>query len=466
MNRRSVKATWVALVGAAALVQLTPGSLAWAGGQEIGLVSPGVKPARSASEPQRSYYERIIDPIDGLTADDVVRYALSHNGELGAVRQMILEAQGKLRQAGLRPNPMVEASNAQSVTGPDKTLAIGAELPLELGGRRSARITVARTEMELRQAEAADFERRLAAEVRSKYVEVISAARNLKAAEDLLTLTRDSHRVVQARVERGKSAPLEQNLLSVELNRAGAMRIGLESRAEVALLELKKSAGMPPAEPLRLRGEFNLDRQPLSTSDAMTHALAKRGDLAAWRAAERLAESQVEQARVEGKFDASVFVEYMRQRMGFGVSGIDDAGRLSPVDAVFHYATFGVRLTVPVRNKNQGNVEAAVAQLEAARRRREFGENVVRNEVTAALARLERARAALDLFQTGVRDQALRNVEVIRQTYVLGQKTILDYLAEQRRFIEIETAYTEVLKEYFESLSEVDRAAASPLPKA
>jgi cobalt-zinc-cadmium efflux system outer membrane protein len=152
--------------------------------------------------------------------------------------------------------------------------------------------------------------------------------------------------------------------------------------------------------------------------------------------------------------------------MGFGVSGIDDAGRLSPVDAVFHYATFGVRLTVPVRNKNQGNVEAAVAQLEAARRRREFGENVVRNEVTAALARLERARAALDLFQTGVRDQALRNVEVIRQTYVLGQKTILDYLAEQRRFIEIETAYTEVLKEYFESLSEVDRAAASPLPKA
>jgi cobalt-zinc-cadmium efflux system outer membrane protein len=55
---------------------------------------------------------------------------------------------------------------------------------------------------------------------------------------------------------------------------------------------------------------------------------------------------------------------------------------------------------------------------------------------------------------------------VIRQTYVLGQKTVLDYLSEQRRFIEVETAYTEVLKEYFESLVEIEKAAASPLPSA
>jgi outer membrane protein TolC len=65
-----------------------------------------------------------------------------------------------------------------------------------------------------------------------------------------------------------------------------------------------------------------------------------------------------------------------------------------------------------------------------------------------------------------VREQALRNIEIIRQTYVLGQKTVLDYLGEQRRFIDIETAYTDVLKEYLESLVEIDRAAGSPLPSA
>jgi cobalt-zinc-cadmium efflux system outer membrane protein len=279
-------------------------------------------------------------------------------------------------------------------------------------------------------------------------------------------LTRDSHRIVQARVERGKSAPLDQNLLLVELNRADAARTNVESKTEVALLELKKIAGMPPNEPMRLRGDFKPEHQPASFGEALANALSRRPDLLAARAAEKLAEAQVEQARVEGKVDASVFAEYMRQRMGFPVRGFDEAGRLSPVDSVFHYATFGLRITLPLRNANQGNVDAALASLEAAHRRREFAENVVRNEVAAAYARYQRAQSALALFRDGVRDQALRNIEVIRQTYVLGQKTVLDYLNGQRSFVEIETAYTSVLKEVLDSFVEIERAAASPLPSA
>jgi cobalt-zinc-cadmium efflux system outer membrane protein len=327
-------------------------------------------------------------------------------------------------------------------------------------------VAVAQREIELRQAEVADFERKLAADVRTRYASAIAAARNLKATEDLLTLTRDAHRIVQARVERGKSAPLEQNLLMVELNRADAMRISIESRAEIAISELRIITGLAPSDSLRLRGEFTSDRPLPVVGDATANALSKRPDLEAARAAERLAEAQIEQVRTEGKLDASIFAEYMRQRMGFDLRGVDEAGQLSPIDSVFHFATFGVRLTLPVRNRNQGNLEAAVASAEAAKNRREFAENMIRNEVSAAYARHERAQAALNLFRDGVREQALRNVEVIRQTYVLGQKTVLDYLSEQRRLIEVETAYTDVLKEYFESLVEIEKAAASPLPSA
>ena len=55
---------------------------------------------------------------------------------------------------------------------------------------------------------------------------------------------------------------------------------------------------------------------------------------------------------------------------------------------------------------------------------------------------------------------------MIRQTYTLGQKTALDYISEERRFIEVETGYTEVLKEYFNSLVELERAAGTPVPSA
>ena len=434
------------------------------GRDSLGLVLTNkAKPPVEATQ-MASAYVQFIDPVNGITADELVRYALAHNGELAAARQMIAEARGRLRQAGLRPNPMVEASGSQAVTSRDNNLVIGAELPLELGGRRQARINVAEREIELREAEVADFERRLAAEVRMKYADAIAAARNLKFTEDLLMLTRDSHRLVQARVEKGKTAPLEQNTVFVEVNRVDAMRLNFEGKAEAAIFELKKTVGMPPGDPLRLRGGFSTDQQPPPQSEAIRTALTSRPDIAAARAAENIAQAQIEQARVEGKVDASIFANYMRQNMGFGVRGFNDAGELTPVQGVFHYATFGVRLTLPVRNKNQGAVEAAVASAEAARNRREFAEIVVRNEVAAAYAHFERAQSALSVYRDGVRAQALQNLDVIRQTYTLGQKSLIDYLAEQRRYIEIETGFTDVLKEYFDSLVEIERAAGTPVP--
>ena len=434
--------------------------------ETMGIVLSGkpTEPVQPAQMP--SSYPRFIDPVNGSTADDLVRHALAHNGELAAARQMIAEARGRLRQAGLRPNPMVETSGTHAVTASDNMTMIGAELPLELGGRRKARVEVAQRELEIRDAEVADFERKLAAEVRIKYGDTIAAARNLKFTEDLLTLTRDSHRLVQARVERGKSAPLEQNVVFVELNRVDVIRINFEGKTDLAMFELKKIIGMLPGEPLRLRGEFDTSRQPPTQSDAIRNALGARPDLAAARAAVNHAQAQIEQARVEGKVDASIFANYQRQNMGFGVRGFNDAGAIAPVQGIFHYTTFGVRLTLPVRNQNQGNIEAAIATAEAARNRREFNEIVVRNEVAAAYARFERAQAALAIYRDNVRNQAQLNLDVVQQTYTLGQKTLIDYINEQRRFIDIETGYTDALKEYFNSLVEIERAAGSPVPTA
>jgi cobalt-zinc-cadmium efflux system outer membrane protein len=425
-------------------------------------VSASTEIGAPASAKKASTYARLIDPANGMTADDLVRYAFEHNGELAVARATIAEARGRLRQAGLKPNPMLEASGSQAVTGPDNNMMVGVELPLELGGRRRARVSVAEREIEMREAEAHDFERRLAAEARMKYADAIAATRNLKFAEDLLDLTRNSHQLIRTRVELGKSAPLDQNLVWVELNKTEVMRIGFESKAEVAMFELKKVVGMPPEETLRLRGEFDLERQPPPQSEALRRAIDSRPDLAALRAAESLAAAQAEQARVEGKVDASVFANYERMNFGYNSRGFNDAGALVPITGVFHYATFGLRLTLPVRNKNQGLIEAAIAAEMAARRRREFAELVVRNEAAAAYARLERARAASAVYRDRVLDASARNLDVLRQAYMLGQKNLLDYIAEQRRFIEVETSYTDLLKENFDALVELERVAGLP----
>src|SRR5262249_17388912 len=423
-----------------------------------GIVGRAAPSDAEAAGSETQSYPQFVDDIGGATADEIVRYALDHNGELAAARQMIAEATGRLHQAGLKPNPMVESSYQNAVTSTDNSFTIGADLPLELGGRRPARVAVAERELEMRTAEAADFERKLAADVRTKFADVIVAARNLKLSDDALKIQQDSYRLITARVQLGKTAPLEQNTVLVELNRIRAMRIQYLARAELAMFDIKKTIGMPPDQPLRLREDLPGYVQPPSQAEATGQALALRQDLAAARAAERLAQAQIEQARVEGKVDASIFANYQRMNFGFSQRGFDSEGALVPVAGVFHLATVGVRLTLPVRNKNQGAIEAALAAAEGAKDKRQFAEVAVRNDVAASYARFERAKQSLDVYRDGVLRQAGQNLDIIRQTYLLGQRSMLDYAAEMRRYVDTETAYTDVLKEYMESLVDIQRA--------
>ena len=409
-------------------------------------------PAAARSDTQ------FIDPVAGLTAGDVVRYAIAHNGDLAAARVAIGEVRGRLNQAGLKPNPMLETNVAQAVNGPDNNIMVEVEFPLELKGRRQARQNVAQAELEMRQAEVLDFERRLAAEVRSKYSEVIAAARNLQLTNESFKIGRESHEIVLARVAMGKSAPLEGNEVQVELNLTDSTRIAQLSKAEQALSELKKIIGFPIEDRLVLRGDLENHSTLPSEGEAIAQALATRTDVTVLRKAEDIALAQAEQARREGKIDASIFAGYQRMNLGYDIRGFNDSGALVPVHGVFHMATFGVRFTLPTRNKNQGLVESALSAADAARTRREFLERVIRNEVSTAYSRHARAEAAMTAYRDRVLETADRNLGVVRESYALGYKTALDYLVAQRRFNEIEIGYTEALKEHYDSLTAINSA--------
>jgi cobalt-zinc-cadmium efflux system outer membrane protein len=434
------------------------------------LILPGTLVCRAqavdsvaARQDQSPSLVRYVDSKNGMTAAEAVAYALEHNGELLAARKETEAARALVKQAALRSNPRVDASYSQNVTGADTNITISGMIPLELGGRRSARIAVAEREVEVRSAQLADRERVLAADVRGKFGQTIAAILKLGFDEELLTTTRRGYRLVVARVVEGRTAPLEQNMVLVEVNRVRSMRESSEGKVEVAMLEMRNLVGMAPEEPLHLRGDFNdLIAQLPPVAEATQHALLERPDLLADRAIESLAEAQIEQARAAGRVDASLTAGYQRMNFGYPVKGINDGGQLQPVQGNFHYLTGGVSLDLPVRNRNQGAIEAAVAEAEAAKRHREFAELTVRREVASAYARYNRAARAMEIFRAGVQEQAGADLEVVRETYELGSKTLLDYIAEQRRFIEVENGYIDALLDTYEARVEIMRSGARP----
>jgi cobalt-zinc-cadmium efflux system outer membrane protein len=416
----------------------------------------------SISTQTQTALSRYLDQTSGVTAGGAVAYALAHNGELEAARKEIDAARAMVKQARLRANPKLDLEGTRQINGKDNTLMAGAMLPLELGGRRPARIAVAEREVEVREREVANRERMLAAEVRLKFGEALAEALKLSFADELVEANQQSFNLVAARVVAGATPPLEQNMALVELNRLRSLRERAFGKVEVTMFELRNLMGMQPEEPLRLRGDFNhlVDQLP-PLAEATERALRERPDLQTFRAVENLAAARIEQARAEGRLDASVSAGYERMNSSFPVFGVNEHGSLQPVQDVFHFLRFGVSIDLPVRNKNQGTIEAAVAESEAAKRRREFAELTVRREVAAAYAQYEGATRAMEIFRVGVRDPAKANLDVVRQTYELGSKTMLDYIAEQRRFIELENDFIEAQLAAYNARVEIARATAS-----
>src|SRR6266446_908906 len=256
----------------------------------------------SLSSPPIPSLAKYFDPQTGITVDQTVLYALEHNGELLAGRKEIDAASALLKQAGLRANPKVDANLAKTVTGKDNTITVSGMLPLELGGRRPARIRVAERELEMRRQDVANRERMLAADVRAKFGEALAAVFKLGFDEDLIEIGQRSYNLVAARVTEGGAAPLEQNMVLVELNRLKATRETAEGKAQIEMLALRNLIGMAPDEPLNLRGDFNDVINPLSPlAEATALALSERPDLKMAKAAESFAEARIAQARAEGK---------------------------------------------------------------------------------------------------------------------------------------------------------------------
>lgn len=404
-----------------------------------------------------------LDQVAGMTADQAVALGLENNGELQAIRKETEASRAMVKQAALRPNPTLSASGARQINGKDNNQMAEVMLPLELGGRRAARIAVAQKELEAREFELANQERLLASDVRVKFGEALASIKKLEVTEKTLAAAKQGYELVAARVTEGKIAPLEQNVFLVEVNRLQSIRETAEGKVETAMFDLRNLIGMKPEEPLRLRGDFtNLVGALPQLSGSTDNALRDRPDLQGARLVEQLAAAKIEQAKSEGRLDASVKSGYQRMNSSFSLSGYDDHGVLRPIQDVFHFFTFGVEINLPVRNRNQGAVEAAVFEQEAAKRRTEFGELTIRREVAAAFARYNRAARSLSIFQNGVRDQANANLQVIWQTYELGVRSLLEYIAEQRRFLDIENELIDAELETYNANIEVMRAVNAP----
>lgn len=392
-----------------------------------------------------------FDPARGLTLEQAIALAIENEPSLRAARAEIDISRGLERQASLRANPLVSLERRAEPGGTDRQTMASVQWPLELF-RRSGRRAVAERERVATELAVSNRERLLASAVRKTYGELLVGLRDLAVLDRMVTSMEEQYAALDARVRGGASPALDRDLVEVELHRWRADRLLQQGRVDAALVRLKRALAMAPASPLKLRDPLEAvvsGQQPAELIDASPPE--QRPDVRQAEARTRVAEAKIDRARRDGWFDVTLFGSYQRMDAGFPQRAYSAEGDLTPIRGVFNYLAGGATVTVPLFNRNQGELAAADAERHAAAAAYEAASLDAASEVAAARALDDRARQSVRILANGARARARQNLEIVRQSYALGRATVFDVLAEERRFLDVERAYSEALRSAYEA---------------
>ncbi|ABF54154.1 MULTISPECIES: TolC family protein [Sphingopyxis] len=385
-----------------------------------------------------------------LTLDEAVALAGGSAPAAEAAAADVDAASAARRVAGLRPNPAlsVEVENFvgtgpyNGVNGADITASVA--IPLELGGKRQARIAVADAAAHRAQIAQAIAQADIRFQVTELYIQASAAEVRVAIAEDQYRIAGDTARAATIRVQAGRASPLEQERAEVARLTAETEAEKARRLADAARASLARRIGRPVTGPLDVAvlggpGSGTMG-PPRPVSAAGTLALAAAdADLAT-------ADAGVELARSQRVPDLTV---------GPGVRRLEATNDVA--------AVFSVSVPLPLFN----NGRAAVDQANAERRRADAQRRVtaldIEQKISDAEVEAANAAAAARVASGPALSSAMEAARIARIGYREGKFGQLELLDAERTLTEMRSASIEALASYQLAKARLERLTA-PAP--
>jgi cobalt-zinc-cadmium efflux system outer membrane protein len=351
--------------------------------------------------------------------------------------------------AGLRPNPTigVETENVvgsgqyQGLRSAETTA--GVSLPIELGGKRSARVAVASSVQDRASIAAAIATADLRLGVTQAYVEAVSAERRLVAAREQADIASEALRAAHVRVQAGRASPIEQQRADVLRINADAAVERAERQARVTRSNLERRIGRSVAGVLDLAWFERVDGHGQgSTVDS-----AATLELAAALADVRTATAQVRLARSQRVPDLTVSASARRLEASNDVA-----------------AVFGVSIPFPLFNRGAAALAQASAQRDQAEALRRMTEQDVAQAIASADAEVANAATAARTASGPALAAASEAARIARIGYREGKFGQLDLLDAERTLSETRMAAIDAHATYRDAQARRERLA-TPAPE-
>ena len=330
----------------------------------------------------------------------------------------VAKAEGLARQARARPNPTISlyGENFAGTSPYDGTLRAEATLqfsqPLEVGGKRLARIAAANAGVAAARARGLEGRIAYADELARAYAAVEIAERRIGIAEDEVEEAEADLKLARALVGAGKEARLRELQAATEVETMQAELEGARAVEVAALARLSALAGVQ--QPYTSLSESLLDR-PASHPVAV---MADASSNAAYVAAK--AEQDAAAKRVIAE----------RKRAIPDITGQIGVRRLYQDNATALVA--GVSVPLNLFDRNRGNIAAAEAERRGAAARAAVARLEAEAGLRTAVAQVEaaEARAAAAERTMATAQEAYR---LARIAYEAGKSPLSELLAARRR---------------------------------
>lgn len=284
-----------------------------------------------------------------LRLDTLERDTLGRHPGMMRATAAIEAARGRAQQAGLWPNPLVGVDGEDLRTDEAK-YGVFIEQEIPLGGRLGAARNAVLAEVERLEADRERVRGAIAADLRTAWYNALAAQRRIQVLDTVARLSVEAVEITEQLYNVGAADRPDVLESEVEAGRARLALAGARNQLAAAARRLAASAGDPAIEGLAASG--NLDAQPpdLPRDATIERILTSSPRVLTARAAVRAADARVLQAR-------RLMAPELLLRGGAGRQrGHDHLGQQGWI------GSFEAGITLPIFNRNQGGIAAALAE--------------------------------------------------------------------------------------------------------
>jgi outer membrane protein, heavy metal efflux system len=354
------------------------------------------------------------------------------NPELAAARLRIDEAAGKLRQAGRYTNPQFSTSVAPNTRGREGSIELGLSQKFPLTRRLALEKQVSAAELEAVRAEVENAARLLTSETAEEMVSLLALREKRVILQKQAGLADELSDFLKSTAEKGEGSSLDASAAALDAAKIRQEMRQLDVEETALLIGLRGKLGMSPAEAISINSKLS------DTSALHQVSRDKRPDLrvAEW---EIKAAAQAHQLAVAKRYDdieVGVFSSAER--------------RMDAPDGYQNETTLGLRVQIPLPfwDKNEGNIDAAKAQLERKQKELSALGNQVDLEADAARqSMLQWAGIERDLREN-LLPQVQTHAEQTEAAFRKGQAELTEVFRARERLLELSLQQNDALREF------------------